>query len=232
MDGRQELPDGSGASSQEAPLRVELFMDYHCPYSYRVAGWLDDLGPARVAVRARLVALEQFNRDAAATEWRLWEQSIDYVHHRQRQNRRSLTAFLATAIVEAAEPAEVASRFRRDVYAARFIERDDIGDPAVLARLADVAGAAPRRIRDGFADPAAITVARRRLAEDWAAARSEYAIFGVPTLRFGTARPYYLRLADRVEPADGRRVLDALLAFRADVPDLLELKLPEPIAPD
>lgn len=207
-------------------------MDYHCPYSYRVAGWLDDLEPRHVALRARLVGLEQFNRDVTAAEWRLWEQPLDYVHHRQRQNRRSLAAFLATAIIEAAEPGDVARRFRRAVYTARFSERADIADEAVLEHLADVAGVAPGRVRDGLADPATIAAARERLAEDWAAARRDYAIFGVPTVRIGTDRPWYLRLDDRVEPAEGLRLLDALLTFRAAVPDLLELKLPEPASAD
>ena len=206
-------------------------MDYHCPYSYRVAGWLDDLGPGHVAVRHRLVGLEQFNRDATAAEWRLWEQPLDYVHYRERQNRRPLAAFLATAIIDAAEAAEVARRFRRGVYEARFGERADITDPAVLDRVAVAAGAMQHRVRDGLAEPRIVAAARRRVAEDWAAARTDYAIFGVPTLRIGTARPFYLRLAGAMDPADGQRFLDALLAFRAAAPEVLELKLPEPAGP-
>lgn len=231
MDGLGAPPDGSWAPLQGAPLQIELFMDYHCPYSYRVVGWLDDLGPGRIAVRHRLVGLEQLNRDATAADWRLWEQPLDYVHYRERQNRRPLAAFLATAIIETAEAAEVARRFRRGVYEARFGERADITDPAVLDRVAVTAGAMPDRVRDGLAMPQIVAAARARIAADWAAARADYAVFGVPTLRFGAARPFYLRLARSIDRAEGPRFLDALLAFRAAAPEVLELKLPEPVEP-
>jgi predicted DsbA family dithiol-disulfide isomerase len=214
------------------PLEVELFMDYHCPYSHRVVAWLDALGPDRVAVRHRLFALEQVNRDAAAAEWRLWEQPLDYVHYQERQHRRPLAAFLATAIVDAEELPGVARRFRAGVYAARFDERLDITDPAILDRIAAAAGADSNRVRAGLADARAVALARQRIAGDWAAARTGYAIFGVPTLRIGDDRPFYLRLARPVAPADGPGFLDALLAFRAAAPDVLELKLPEPVSPE
>jgi predicted DsbA family dithiol-disulfide isomerase len=225
------MADRTMSPTSVEPLEVELFMDYHCPYSHRVAAWLDGLGPERVAVRHRLFGLEQVNRDPTATEWRLWEQPLDYVHHQARQNRRSLAAFLATAIVEAAEPPTVARRFRAAVYAARFDERLDIADPQVLDRLASAAGAAPGRVPAGLSDHDTIEAARRQIAVDWAAGCTDYRIFGVPTLRVGRARPFYLRLARRVDPAEGGRFLDALLAFRAAAPDVLELKLPEPVKP-
>jgi hypothetical protein len=219
------------ARATAGPIVTELFMDYHCPYSGRVVAWLDELGPERVAVRHRLFALEQVNRDPAAAEWRLWEQPLDYVHYQERQNRRPLAAFLATAIIDASETATVARRFRGGVYAARFVERLDIADPAVLDRTASAAGAAPNRVPAGLLDADTVGAARRRIADDWAAARTDFAIFGVPTLRIGEARPFYLRVARPVAPEDGPGFLDALLAFRAGAPDVLELKLPEPVEP-
>lgn len=213
-----------------APVDVELFMDYHCPYSYRVVAWLDALEPERVRVRHRLFALEQVNHDPAAEQWRLWEQPLDYAQYRGRQHRRSLAAFLATAIVEATEPRETARRFRLEVYAARFEARADIADVEVLERAAIAAGAVPGRVRDGLANPRAIIAARARIAEDWAAARAEFTIFGVPTVRFDASPPFYLRLARPVGPDAGPGFLDALLAFRAAALDVLELKLPEPLS--
>lgn len=204
-------------------------MDYHCPYSHRAVAWLDDLGPGRVAVAYRLFALEQVNHDASASEWRLWEQPLDYAQYRGRQDRRSLAPFLATAIVEADESPEAARRFRRAVYEARFGERADISDIGVLERAAAAAGADADRVRGGLANPGAVAAARRRIADDWAVARAEYAIFGVPTLRIDGGRPFYLRLGRILGPEEGPAFLHALLAFRAAAPDLLELKLPEPV---
>jgi hypothetical protein len=207
-------------------------MDYHCPYSDRAVRWLDGLGPARVRVRHRFFGLEQVNRDPTASEWRLWEQPLDYQHYRERQDRRPLAAFLATAVIEASEPEDVQRRFRRAVYAVRFEQAGDISDVDVLEGVAEAAGAQPGRIRDGLDDPEQDVAGRRRIADDWAHARAEYETFGVPTLRFGDERPFYLRLARPIADGGEAAFLDALLAFRSAAPDVLEVKLPDPVEDD
>ena len=211
-----------------APLPVEVFMDYHCPYSRRVVAWLNELGPERVAVRHRLFALEQINHDPDAGTWRLWEQPLDYAHYKERPHRRTLAAFLSTALLEAAGPPEVVDRFRLALYAARFEDRADISDMAVLAAAAEIAGAGADKLERAFADPGAVARARERIADDWAAAQSPWRVFGVPTLTIGVAPPAYLRLAGPVPAEDGPHLLDALLNLREVAPGLLELKRPEP----
>jgi hypothetical protein len=220
-------------AAPDRPIEVEAFIDYHCPYSHRAVAWLDALAEVgRIASRYRLFGLEQVNRDPAATAWRLWDQPLDYEHYRGRQDRRPLAAFLATAIIDAAEPADVARRFRLGVYGARFDDLADISDIEVLERAAVAAGAAPDRIRNGLADPDRLEAARRRIADDWARARAAYEIFGVPTLSLDGAAPFYLRLAGHVEAAAGAALLDAIRTFRRAAPDLLELKVPDAIEAD
>jgi hypothetical protein len=228
VDGERGAVAGLGSG---APVRAELFMDYHCPYSHRVVAWLDELGPGVADVRYRFFALEQVNHDPEAVLWRLWEQPLDYPQYRGRQERRALGSFLATAILEAVEAPGVVRRFRRALYEARFVARADISDLDVLGAAADLAGAAPDMIRRGFADPALVAAARERIAADWAAARDPWQVFGVPTLVIGDAPPVYLRLAAAVPPAGGGALWDALLAFRAAAPGILELKQP-PRAPE
>lgn len=211
------------------PLAVELFLDYHCPYSYRAVAWLDDLGPELVAVRHRLFALEQVNRDPDAAEWRLWEQPLDYRHFRDIPERRPLIAFLATDIVERGEPDEVARAFRLALYMAKFDVGKDLSDLDVVEQAGAIAGVAAGRIREGIADPGSQATARRRIEEDWAAARSEYRIFGVPTIRLGRERPFYLRLAGMATLEDGPRLLQTLATVQATPPGILEIKLPEPV---
>jgi hypothetical protein len=232
--------DGAGASEPRparaarpagfGPRAVELFMDYHCPYSHRATAWLDGLPADLVTVSHRLFALEQVNRDPTATAWRLWEQPLDYVHYRERQDRRPLAAFLATAILEATEPPEVVTRFRLGVYAARFEQGGDIADLDVLDGVALAAGVARGRLGEGLADPTQAAAARQRIADDWAGSRAEYATFGVPTLRIDGGVPFYLRLAGPVDPASGAAFLTAILDFRAAAPGVLELKVPERVA--
>ena len=222
--GQREASRASGSAG--GPHAVELFMDYHCPYSHRVTALLAGLPGDLVTVRHRLFGLEQVNRDPTATDWRLWEQPLDYVHYRERQDRRPLAAFLATAILEASEPPDVMTRFRLGVYATRFEHGGDIADLDVLDAIAVAAGVARDRLRDALADPAEEGAARQRLADDWAAARAEYAIFGVPTLRVDGGTPFYLRLAGPVDADAGPDFLAALLGFREAAPGVLELKVP------
>ena len=219
---------GRPAGVPGAPLAVEVFMDYHCPYSHRVVCWLDDLVAGLVDVRYRLFALEQVNQDPDATTWRIWDQPLDYVQYRDRQDRRSLAAFLVTAIAEAtaADPA-VARRLRRAIYAARFEDRLDISEPAVLEAAAVTAGLPPGWVAGSLADPALVERARTRLADDWAVARAPYLVFGVPTIVAGDQAPVYVRLAGSIPPADGVALLAAFRAFREAAPMILELKEPE-----
>lgn len=223
------MPDAQPDPRPDPPLVVDAFLDYHCPYSYRAVAWLDDLGPELVTVRHRLFALEQVDRDPDAAEWRLWEQPLDYRHYRDLPERRPLVAFLAAAIVEAAEPDEVARAFRLALYMARHDFARNVSDIDVVEQAGAIAGVRPGRIRDGIADPATQGAARRRIHEDWLAARSEYRIFGVPTLRLGGDRPFYLRLAGMVAREDGPRLLAALATIRTTPPGILEIKLPEPV---
>ena len=217
----QEVP------SEARPVGIEVFMDYHCPYSYRAVSWLDDLGPDVVQVHYRLFALEQVNRDADAAEWRIWEQSTDYQQYRDRQDRRSLASFLATAIVEDHAGAAISRRFRRAVYAARFEDRLDISEPALLDAAGVKAGLLPGWVGEALADKGRTDQARQRLADDWAAARSPFLVFGVPTLVLEEQAPVYLRLAAPIPPDEGASFLAAFRAFRAAAPGVLELKQPE-----
>lgn len=169
------------------------------------------------------------NRDPDAATWRVWEQPLDYEHYRGRPDRRPLAAFIATCLLDADEPADVVRRFRRAVYRARFDARADISDPVVLERIAIEAGAPPGRIADGLADPAAQAAARDRIGADWAYLRSEYATFGVPTIRLPGDRPFYLRLKRAVARADRSGLFDAVLAFRRLAPDVVEIKFPDPV---
>ena len=180
--------------------------------------------------RFRPFPLEQVNRDATAESWRLWEQPLDYVHYRERQDRRPLAAFLATALVEETASADVVERFRLAVYRARFDDKVDISDVALLVRLAAGAGADGRRLASAMADEAALAGPRAGLARAWSDARSAYAIFGVPTIEPAGERPFYLRLERRVEPGrEARDLLDRVLGLRREASIVLELKLPEPV---
>lgn len=209
------------------PIDLEIFFDYHCQYSARAIRWLELVGPERVRPRYRFFALEQNQRDVSAEEWRLWEQPLDYEHDRERQDRRALLAFLVTALLETWESPEVLGRFRLAMLDARFAEKLDISDPALLHRLAADAGADVARLDAALADPDQVATARARIADDWREAHSEYEIFGVPTLRLAEGAPFYIRLERELTADEAIGLFDRLVDLRWAAPFLLELKVPE-----
>jgi protein-disulfide isomerase-like protein with CxxC motif len=213
------------------PVVLDAFVDFHCPFSYRIVAWLDDLGPERVTVRHHLLAIEQLNRDPTGTQWRLWDQPFDYRHFRDMPDRRPLLPFLAMAIVEAIEPPTVIRAVRLSMYMARFDFGKDLSDIEVIEQVAAMGGVAPRRLRAAIEDPVRQAEARSRIESDFRLARSDYAVFGVPTLRFAGDRPVYIRLERMVRFEDGPPLLDTIRAVRASPPGILELKLPEPLGP-
>lgn len=215
-----------------AALELTVYIDYHCPYSARVVRWLAGLGPERVRPRYRFFSLEQVNRDPAAGSWRIWEQPLDYEHHRGRRDRRSLAAFLVTDLLERRESPAVVERFRHALLDARFHDGADLSDLALLAALAAGAGADATALGRALGDEAALAVARRRIADDWEAARERFETFGVPTLDLGDDPPVYLRLERDPTPAEGLALLDGLLGLRRAAPFLLELKVPERRVPE
>ena len=209
----------------DRPTKLDLFYDFHCPYCYRAVDWIGGLGQDVVDAEYRLFALEQVNRDPGADGWRLWEQPLDYRHYRDRQDRRPLAPFLAMTHVEAVESADVAARYRLGVFALRFDEHEDITDIGRLAHALTEAGGDGHRLKERFDDAAADVAARVRIATDWEDARRDFLVFGVPTLRLeGVTRPYYLRLEQRLTPADGRAFWDRFVGLLVEAPYLLEIK--------
>ena len=222
-------------SAPASPIDLVLCYDYQCPYSARAVRWLEALGPAIVRPRYRMFPLEQVNVDPTATTWRLWEQPLDYAHHRGRQDRRSLAAFVVTAIVEElASDGRVASEavpaFRLGVYRARFDEGLDITDEEILRAIAIDAGAPAGDLDGALADGAAVERARVRIAEDWAASRARAAVFGVPTLILPDDQPLYMRIAREPSGDEALDLLRRIVELRRTVPWLLELKLVEAAA--
>ncbi len=210
--------------------QVTVFFDYHCPFCFRVERWLAELGPDHVEVGHRFLSLEQLNRDPEASSWRIWEQPLDYEHHRGRPDRRSLAAFLATAMAEGAGGPSLApdlvDRLRMAIFAARHEAGLDISRVDVLDRVAVAAGLAPGWLANRLADSDAIAAARARIAGDWDAARSPVRLFGVPTLVIDDAPPFYLRLERVPTAAEGPRLLEWLCERSDSLPFVLELKLP------
>jgi hypothetical protein len=211
----------------QPPLELTVFYDVHCPYSDRVLAWLADLGRDAVTPGYRTFPLEQVNHDPSATEWRIWEQPLDYEHYQGRQDRRALHAFVAIVLAERLAPVGAVDRFRLLVSRARHGLGRDVTERAFLLELAEEADVDARALAELLDDEDAQARARRRIADDWADARAEYEIFGVPTLRLDGVAPFYLRLERVPRGEDARELLDSIRGFGRRLPQVLEIKVPE-----
>jgi predicted DsbA family dithiol-disulfide isomerase len=210
-----------------APLQLTVFYDVHCPYSDRVLAWLADLGREAVAAHYRTFPLEQVNTDPSAKDWRIWEQPLDYEHYQGRPERRALAAFLAILLAERVAPVEAVDRFRLLVSRARHGLGRDVTERSFLLELAGEAGVDARALNRLLDDDAAQAWARQRIADDWADARAEYEIFGVPTLRLYGVPPFYLRLERVPRGEDARELLESIRGFARRLPQVVEIKVPE-----
>lgn len=226
--------DGLGCSEaydravpDPTPFPLTVYYDVHCPYSDRVLAWLAELGRGLVLPTYRTFPLEQVNHDPTARVWRIWDEPLDYEHYQGRQDRRALPAFVAILLAERVASRDAVDAFRLLVSRARHGMGRDISDPELLLELAGDTGVDPTALGAVLADPAAVADARARIAADWADARGEYEIFGVPTLRVDGVPPFYLRL-ERVPRGDeARELLESIRAFGERLPQVLEIKVPE-----
>lgn len=209
------------------PLRLTVFYDVHCPYSDRVLAWLAELGRDLVDPVYRVFPLEQVNRDPSASGWRFWEQPLDYEHHEGRSERRALLAFLAILLAERIATVEAVDRCRLLVSRARHGLGRNITERDLLLELAGEAGVDAGGLAGLLAHDASVAWARNRIAADWADARGEYEIFGVPTLRLDGVPPFYLRLERVPRGRPARDLLDSIRDFGERLPQVLEIKVPE-----
>lgn len=206
---------------------MTVFYDIHCPYSDRVLAWLADLGRDAVAPEYRTFPLEQVNHDAGATSWRIWDQPLDYEHYQGRQDRRALPAFVAIVLAERVAPVVSVDRYRLLVSRARHGLGRNVTEREFLLELADEAGVDARVLGRLLEDEDALVWARARIAADWADARGEFEIFGVPTLRIEGVAPFYLRLERVPRGEHAHELLESIRAFGVRLPQVLEIKVPE-----
>ena len=206
---------------------MTVFYDVHCPYSDRVLAWLADLGRDVAAPEYRTFPLEQVNHDASATSWRIWDQPLDYEHYLGRQDRRALPAFVAIVLAERVAPIGAVDRYRLLVSRARHGLGRDVTEREFLLELADEAGVDAPALGRLLDDEEALAWGRARIAEDWADARGEFEIFGVPTVRVDGVPPFYLRLERVPRGDDARELLESIRAFGRRLPQVVEIKVPE-----
>jgi protein-disulfide isomerase-like protein with CxxC motif len=134
---------------------------------------------------------------------------------------------VAILLAERIAPVTAVDRYRLLVSRARHGLGRDVTEREFLLELAGEAGVDARELERLLEDEDALRWARARIADDWADARGEFEIFGVPTIRVDGVPPFYLRLERVPRGEHAHELLESIRAFGQRLPQVLEIKVPE-----
>jgi predicted DsbA family dithiol-disulfide isomerase len=194
-------------------MEFEVFYDYLCPFVYRASLMLQAIresGEQDVSIGWRYFSLTQVNSKEEG--WTVWD----------APDAEPVKGRLAFKAAEAARRQDRFEDFHAQLLRARHRDRVDIGDVAVIERIADESGLDLDQFRKDVTDSTIL----RGLARDHEQAVAEHGVFGTPTFVFPNGSSAYVRLAEAPEAADAVRVFNRIVAIAADEPGILEIKRP------
>lgn len=176
-------------------IRLIVYFDYTCSYSYAVALWLRQVEQSVPDLQSewRPFILKEINRSPHESR-HFWEQE------RAARTRTGL-AFIAGQAAMRQGPA-LYERFRFALQTAFHEEHRDIRRPGVLEAIADAAGLDVARFNVDRQNPELLQEAGQSHQE----AVERYAVFGTPTLIYPTDCAVYLKLAQAPQGAEAERV--------------------------
>ena len=195
------------------PIKFDVFFDYMCPFVYRVAGMLDDVGSSGarpIDVRWRFFSLTQVN--SKDDGWTVWNAPAS----------ETVRGRLAFAAAEAARRQGKFDDVHMPLLVARHRDRLDLDDEAVIERVAADSGLDLERFRADLRDPNIVD----SLSRDHREAVAEHGVFGTPTFVFSNGESAYVRLAGPVQGDAAVEVFDRLISIAEGEPRILEIKRP------
>jgi len=177
--------------------RVQVYFDYVCPYSWRVAELIDLISePLNLDVSWEHFSLFQSEHSRTAAgrgqDWQLWNEPLD---HADRSGCKGLLPFLASSAARKQGP-EAHDAFRLALQRANHARYQPY-DYATVTGVAQEVGLDLARFEHELANPEGRTV----LAQEHMRAAS-HDIFGTPTLVFPGGQSAYLRLQEVPHSAD------------------------------
>ena len=199
-----------------APVKLEVFVDYTCPWVRQAAIWLGrvrDLSNGGLDLNWRCFALEQVNSKQGA-EWKAWEQEPDYVSRGLMPLRGGVAARRMGA--------DAHWRYMMAVLEAKHTDLRDVRSREAILEVAAEAGLDMEQFTAHLDDPD--TLAEVASDHEWAASQG---IFGTPTIVFEDGSAAYLKM---YTPPEGEEleVFKSLTGMARGRKYFGELKRPQP----
>ena len=200
-----------------APLKVDVFFDYACPYVNAAAKWVAEiekqLGPNQVEFTWRYFPLEQVNAPAEIEE-KVW----DLPPENRSQARNSMHAALAAM----QQGDDAFMRFHLALLSMKHDEGMDHGKKATIDEAASRAGLDLERFQQDIADRSLLT----RIRDDYEYARNTLGVFGTPTFVFPEGETAYLQVLPPPPAEDAVPLWNDFVRDVVDRPYLREIKRP------
>jgi len=197
-------------------VSIDVYYDYGCPYVYAAAIWLRDLqcklGDG-LEINWKYFPLEQVN-SGEDEDWKLWEQPLSFTS-------RGRTAFHG-AIAARRQGEEAFEKFHFALLDAKHVDGQNLGRRQVVVEVAKSAGLDIEAFERDLDDVSLLA----DLGEDYEEGRSEYGVFGTPTLVFANGEAAYLKMRPAPEKERTLEVWAKVRALIEDEPDIAEIKRP------
>lgn len=207
-------------SVDRKPVSVDVYYDFLCPWAFRASEWLRQvrelLGPELLRINWRYFPLEQVNSDHGP-DWKLWEQPDDF-------ESRGLGMFRGAAAAWNQDQGEAFERFHQLVFQTRHGAYTVNGERPNVRQIAEIAGLDMGKYDRDVADRSLLG----RIGEDYEFARSEFGIFGVPTLVFENGESAYIKLLPIPERDEAVQIWDEVYQTIVNRPNIHEIKRPTP----
>lgn len=195
---------------------IEIFYDYLCPFAYSASVWtrqLDELMGNRLAVTWSAFPLEQVN-STEGPDWKLWEHPDDSLS-------QGLLAFRA-AKAAARQGPEAFAPYHYGLMDLRHVSRRTLTRKSTLLQLARDLELDAERFAEDLEDPVLLD----EIGEDYERGRSEYGVFGTPTIIFPRGGALYIQMNPAPPLNEAEDLLKSFARMADDQPYLIEIKRP------
>lgn len=195
-------------------MRLIVYFDYTCAYSYAAAVWLRQVVVVErdLTVEWQPFVLKETNRPS--------EEGVPFWKQPSVTRTRTALAFVAGQAA-ARQDSDAYDRFRFALQSAFHDQPCDIREPGVLETMARQAGLDGARFDADLKEPGLLEEVGRSHRH----AVEQYAVFGTPTLVFPNGCAVYLKLAPPPTDDEAARVFELLREINERHSAIQEIKL-------